>query len=198
MPALAGPFMTFVAEAVFASPGGGGFLMARAVRTSDTATLFDFFAETPLKRRPASEIDFFPIYADFGPGQAGVPYRAWLERHAWRGARPVRAARGAVPAADEAPGRAGGARGARKAFRLTDFQAYLFTVIAPILTASPGVARIFAPGGKPMKAGATFRNDDLAETLEWLAEDGARLFIDGDVGQAIVTQSARARRLSHL
>ena len=27
--ALAGVFMTFVAEAVFASPGGGGFLMAR-------------------------------------------------------------------------------------------------------------------------------------------------------------------------
>ena len=27
--ALAGVFMTFVAEAVFSSPGGGGFLMAR-------------------------------------------------------------------------------------------------------------------------------------------------------------------------
>ena len=27
--ALAGAFMTFVAEAVFAAPGGGGFLMAR-------------------------------------------------------------------------------------------------------------------------------------------------------------------------
>ena len=27
--ALAGMFMTFVAEAVFSSPGGGGFLMAR-------------------------------------------------------------------------------------------------------------------------------------------------------------------------
>lgn len=29
----------------------------------------------------------------------------------------------------------------------------------------------------------------MAETLEWLAEDGARLFVDGDVGKAIVAQS---------
>ncbi|MEX1060747.1 MAG: gamma-glutamyltransferase, partial [Methyloceanibacter sp.] len=67
--------------------------------------------------------------------------------------------------------------------------AYLFTVIAPILTASEGVARIFAPGGKLMKAGENFRNEELAETLAWLAEDGARLFLDGDVGKAIVAQS---------
>ena len=45
--ALAGALMTFVAEAVFASPGGGGFLMARRADRSD-ATLFDFFTETPL------------------------------------------------------------------------------------------------------------------------------------------------------
>jgi gamma-glutamyltranspeptidase/glutathione hydrolase len=30
--ALAGIFMTFVAEAVFASPGGGGFFMARRAK----------------------------------------------------------------------------------------------------------------------------------------------------------------------
>ena len=44
-------------------------------------------------------------------------------------------------------------RAARQGFPLTDFQAYLFTVIAPILTASQGVARIFAPDGKPMTGG---------------------------------------------
>ena len=40
-----------------------------------------------------------------------------------------------------------------------------------------------------MEAGETFRNEELADTLEWLAEDGARLFVDGDVGQAIVAES---------
>ena len=36
---------------------------------SDAVSLFDFFAETPRKRRPSSQIDFFPIYADFGPAK---------------------------------------------------------------------------------------------------------------------------------
>jgi gamma-glutamyltranspeptidase/glutathione hydrolase len=78
---------------------------------------------------------------------------------------------------------------ARAGFPLTAFQAYLFTVIAPILTASPSVASIFAPNGALMQAGDIFRNPDLGETLAWLAEDGAKLFSDGDVGRAIVAQS---------
>jgi len=40
---VAGLFMTFVAEAVFASPGGGVFPMAWWA-DSDVVTLFDFFA----------------------------------------------------------------------------------------------------------------------------------------------------------
>ncbi|HTP37160.1 MAG TPA: gamma-glutamyltransferase, partial [Methyloceanibacter sp.] len=185
--ALAGIFMTFVAEAVFSSPGGGGFLMARR-QGRDDATLLDFFAETPLKRRPASEVSFYPIHADFGPAKQ--------EFHIGPGSS---ATPGVVPglfAMHEAlctlpmkrlvePA----VRAARQGFPLTEFQAYLFTVIAPILTASQGVASIFAPDGKPMTAGTTFRNEELGETLEWLAEDGARLFVDGDVGQAIVAQS---------
>ncbi len=185
--ALAGVFMTFVAEAVFSSPGGGGFLMARRAN-KDSASLFDFFAETPLKRRPASEINFYPIDADFGP--ARQEFHIGLGSSATPGVVPGLSAihealctlpmkRLVEPAV----------RAARQGFPLTDFQAYLFTVIAPILTASESVARIFAAGGKPMQAGATFRNEELADTLEWLAEDGARLFIDGDVGQAIIAQS---------
>ena len=140
------------------------------------------------KRRAASEVAFFPIHADFGPAKQ--------EFHIGLGSS---ATPGMVPglfAIHEALCRLPmkrlvepAARAARAGFPLSAFQAYLFTVIAPILTASQGVARIFAPGGKPMKAGETFRNEELAETLDWLAEDGARLFVDGDVGQAIVAES---------
>ena len=66
--ALAGAFMTFVAEAVFASPGGGGFLMARQAG-SGRCTLFDFFVDTPLRRRAGGEVSFFPIHANFGPAK---------------------------------------------------------------------------------------------------------------------------------
>src|SRR4029450_5407926 len=57
-------------------------------------------------------------------------------------------------------------RAAHSGFELTEFQAYLFTVIAPILTASEGVAKIFAPGGKLMTAGETVRNEGPAEMLQ--------------------------------
>jgi gamma-glutamyltranspeptidase/glutathione hydrolase len=184
---LAGAFMAFVAEAVFCSPGGGGFLMARSAE-SDKATLFDFFVETPRKRRPASETSFYPIHADFGPAKQ--------EFHIGLGAT---ATPGVVPglfSMHEALCRLPmkrlvepAVRAAREGFPLSAFQAYLFTVIAPILTASPGIAWIFAPDGKLLEAGQTFRNEGLAETLAWLAEDGARLFIDGDVGKVIVAQS---------
>ncbi len=192
---LAGLFMTFVAEAVFSSPGGGGFLMARRAG-SDKVTLFDFFAETPLKRRPSHEIDFYPIHADFGPAKQ--------EFHIGVGSS---ATPGVVPglfAMHEELCRLPmkrlvepSVRAARAGFPLSAFQAYLLTVIAPILKATTGVAKIFSPDGTLLKAGETFSNPDLAETIAWLAEDGARLFLDGDVGQAIVAQQRDGGYLTH-
>ena len=185
--AIAGMCMAFVAEAVFASPGGGGFLMARRAE-SDQVKLFDFFVETPLQKRRASEVSFFPIHADFGPAKQ--------EFHIGLGASATPGVAQGLFAVHEALGRLPmkrlvepAVRAGRAGFPLTPFQAYLFTVIAPILTASEGARAIFAPGGKLLEAGATFRNEGLAETLEWLAEDGARLFADGDVGRTIATQS---------
>ncbi|HKQ55898.1 MAG TPA: gamma-glutamyltransferase, partial [Methyloceanibacter sp.] len=192
--ALAGALMAFVAEAVFASPGGGGFLMARRAG-DDRAALIDFFVETPLKRR--ADAAFFPIDADFGPAKQ--------EFHIGQGSS---ATPGAIPglfAIHEALCRLPmkrlaepASRAARAGFPLSAFQAYLLTVIAPILTASPGVARIFAPGGKPMREGEILRNEKLGECLEWVAEDGPRLFVDGDVGRAIVAeQVSGGRHLGH-
>ncbi|HUU66883.1 MAG TPA: gamma-glutamyltransferase [Methyloceanibacter sp.] len=185
--AIAGVYMAFVAEAVFASPGGGGFLMARRAE-ANAVKLFDFFVDTPLKRRKSDEVEFFPINADFGP--------ATQEFHIGLGSTATPGMAQGLFAMHEAYARLPmtrlvepAVRAARSGFPLTSFQAYLFTVIAPILTASDGAKAIFAPGGELMKADDTFRNPELAETLTWLAEDGARLFVDGDVGRAIVAQS---------
>ena len=57
---VAGLYMTFVAEAVFASPGGGGFLMARRAGSGKIA-LYDFFAQTPKQKRHERDIEFYPI-----------------------------------------------------------------------------------------------------------------------------------------
>lgn len=183
--AIAGVCMSFVAEAVFASPGGGGFLMARQAGRRE-AKLFDFFVETPLKRR--RDVSFFPIHADFGP--------ATQEFHIGLGSSAAPGVAQGLFAMHDALGRLPMTRlvepavsAGRAGFLLNAFQAYLFTVIAPILKESEGARALFAPGGKLLEAGDTFRNEGLAETLAWLAEDGARLFVDGDIGQAIAAQS---------
>ncbi|MEM7398069.1 MAG: gamma-glutamyltransferase [Pseudomonadota bacterium] len=184
--AIAGVCMSFVAEPVFSSPGGGGFLMARQAERSD-ARLFDFFVETPLQRRPENEVSFFPIEADFGParqefhigfGSSAAPgvVQGLFTIHEAYGRLPMK--RLVEPAVNAA----------KRGFPITAFQAYLFTVIAPILKNSEGARAIFAPGGDLLKQGETFRNADLAETLSWLAEDGPWLFTEGDIGQAIAAQ----------
>ena len=143
--AIAGVCMSFVAEAVFASPGGGGFLMARQAG-SNAVKLFDFFVETPLRRRPASEVSFFPMEADFGP--------ATQEFHIGLGASATPGVAQGLFALHEAYARLPmkrlvepAVRAAHQGFPLTSFQSYLFMVIAPILMEGEGARAIFAPSG---------------------------------------------------
>ncbi|MEW8395161.1 MAG: gamma-glutamyltransferase [Candidatus Thiodiazotropha sp.] len=53
-----------VAEPVLASPGGGGFLTAKPVRSDPL--VYDFFAQTPKRKLHGGETGFYPIEADFG------------------------------------------------------------------------------------------------------------------------------------
>ncbi len=183
---LAGIAMACVAEPVLASLGGGGFLMARQA-DGDTA-LYDFFVDTPRHRRPASEAPIEAIFADFGPvtqefhiglGTSATPglVPGLFAIHEAHCSLPM--ARLFAPAIDAA----------RSGMRLTRFQAYLFGVIAPILTASNCARATFAPGGRLLGEGEVLKNTGLAKTFERLAEEGESLFIDGEIGQAICAQS---------
>ncbi|HDN69007.1 MAG TPA: gamma-glutamyltransferase, partial [Gammaproteobacteria bacterium] len=62
--AMAGLCAACVAEPVLTSLGGGGFLLAH--QRGGRNTLYDFFVQTPMHRRSVSELDFYPILADFG------------------------------------------------------------------------------------------------------------------------------------
>ena len=61
---IAAQFAACVAEPVLASLGGGGFLLAHPGH--GTPTVYDFFVQTPIRKRPANEVDFYPINVDFG------------------------------------------------------------------------------------------------------------------------------------
>lgn len=185
--AVAAVLVACVPEVVLCSIGGGGFLMAHVAERRRTL-LYDFFPQTPRIKRPEAEIDLRPIHADFGParqefhiglGATATPglVQGLFAVHADVGRLPMR--RLAEPAV----------RIAREGVVVSDFHAYLFKVIAPILTASAGARQMFAPGGELLKAGDVYRNVALADALEALAHEGPRLFTEGEIARAIVDQS---------
>ena len=118
-------------------------------RRATRSALYDAFADTPLHSAvPQSEVEFYAIEADFGP--AKQEFHIGLGSSATPGVVPGFFALHARPLPTAHDGGSSSPRYARRAraFRLSEFQAYLFTVIAPILTASAGAAAIFAPEGK--------------------------------------------------
>ena len=59
-----------IAEPLLASLGGGGFLLA--LEEGSKPTVYDFFCQTPKKRRPDGEVDFFPIIANSSASQTNL------------------------------------------------------------------------------------------------------------------------------
>ncbi len=185
--ALAGLLASCVPEVVLSSIGGGGFMMAHLAESGETR-LYDFFAETPRRQRATQDIEFYPIEADFGP--ATQIFHIGAGSSATPGIVPglfaihddlcrLPMSRIAEPAA----------RVARAGVAMTEFQAYLFTIIEPILTATPNAAKYFAPGGRLLAGDDIYRVPEFADTLEALAQEGSRLFTEGEIAQAIVAQA---------
>jgi len=185
---IAGLFAACIPEVVLASLGGGGFLMARgAGGNTNTTRLYDFFVDTPLTKRAEAEQDFRTITVDFGTQTQD--FQIGLGASATPGMVPglfaihqdlarLPMSRLVEPAL----------RAARQGVTQNAYQSYLFSIIPGILSGDPKAAKWFAPAGRMLAAGEVAKNEALAETLEWLAEDGARLFVDGPIGQEIVRQ----------
>ena len=184
---IAGLLAACVPEVVLASLGGGGFLMAY-VAERNTTTLYDFFVDTPRQKRPLAEQDFRTITVDFGTqtqdfqiglGATATPgmVPGLFAIHDDLARLPMK--RLVEPAV----------RAASHGVVQNAYQAYLFSIIPSILSDDPKAAQWFAPSGGMLKEGALLQNTALAETFAWLAEDGARLFVDGPIGQKIMQQS---------
>ncbi len=185
--AVAGLFAACVAEPILASPGGGGFLMVDDP-THEGCRLYDFFVDTPRQKRPAGESEFFAVEVDFGP--ATQEFHIGLGAAATPGFVPglytVHRAHGRLGMADLL---APAARAAREGISVNAFQAYLFSIAAPIYTHQPESAAIFAPGGTPLRDGETLRNPALADAFDLLARTGEDLFRNGEIAQEMLRQS---------
>lgn len=165
--AISGLAMACVCEPVLCSPGGGGFATLRDGSTGEISVI-DFFPHTPLVRRQPDNKGVKEVVVDFGtatqafhigPGTSATPgFAAGLKALHAKGAR-LAMADLIQPAADAA----------RAGITMTPYQHFLCTVVAPILTATPDAANLFAPGGTLVEPGVVFRNPGLADALEIIA-----------------------------
>lgn len=193
--AVAATFMACVVEPTLTSLGGGGFLLAHSNDGKDT--LFDFFTQTPSQApsdRPSrwpncQQPDFYPIEANFGDaiqefhiglGSIAVPgvFAGLLAVHKKLGRLPLSVV--VEPAVNRA----------RAGVVVTEFQAYCYQLLEPILIATAGVRAIYAPLGARLKAGDHLQMPEFAGTLEHLAslgnEKALRAFYEGEIAQKTV------------
>ena len=150
------------------------------------AHFFDFFANMPgLGLRGGRKARKVDVRVDYG-GAVGV-YRAGAASVAvpglLRGLLEVHAAHGKLPLKRLV---SPAIRAAREGVPLSRLQAYLFTLIEPILTLTPEARTLFAPKGRLLQAGELLKNPEYAGFLERLPDEGANAFYTGDTARALV------------
>ncbi len=180
--AVAAVLTSFAAESPLTGLGAGGYML---VHDSERSALLDFFVAAPGRDGIERHSELVPAPVVFTPdvsqvfnigaASCGVPGMApGLER--------ALADYGTLGF----PDLVGPAiEAARNGVQVSTLQAYLFGILAPILTHEPEGAGIYAPGGRILGAGDVFRWEDLALALERLAADGAAPFCSGDIASGV-------------
>jgi gamma-glutamyltranspeptidase/glutathione hydrolase len=181
--AVAAVLMSFVAEAPLTGPGAGGFMLVHTAGGEDH--LLDFFVAAPGAATTATPAELLPIDVHFsddavqrfnvGPSSCGVYGTT-------RGLAEALERFGSLPLPDLA---AAPARAAREGIPVVPIQAYLFQVLEPIVRTTPECAAIYAPGGRLLREGDTFRLPELGDLLERLGAEGPGFLYDGDVATAV-------------
>lgn len=195
--ALAAMLTSFAAEPLLTGLGAGGYMLVAPGRdggplwpAGGDPVLLDFFVEVPGRGAdPGARAELVPIDVSFGDavqlfnvGAASVGTYGM--------------ARG-ICAAAERFGRIGLAElavpavaHARVGVPLNEPQAYVVEILEGIVTLTPEVAAIYAPGGALLHVGEPVRQPELADALERLAAEGARPFYEGEIAAAIVAALA--------
>ncbi len=184
--AVAAAFVSWVAESPLTGPGAGGFMLVH--RAADRSTrVFDFFVAVPglgLGRERRREMDAVDV--DFSGGSTQVFH--------------IGGASVAVPGAALGLEQAHGSFGtlpwkelfgpaielARDGVELTRAQAYLHAILDLILRHTPESCAVYEHDGERLSAGDVLVQEDLAGTLELLAERGADELYHGELAKAIV------------
>ena len=183
--AIGAMLVSFVCEPLLTGLGAGGYMLVAP--PGRAPVLLDFFVEAPGRGGPtAGRAELIPVTISFGEavqvfnigaasvGSYGAP--AGLCAAADRFGR--------IPLAELV--RPASAL-ARAGVRLNAEQAYVFELLADLVTATPEARALFAPHGEVVREGDTIRQPELADALERLGAEGATPFYTGDIARAIVT-----------
>ncbi|MEX2657139.1 MAG: gamma-glutamyltransferase [Balneolales bacterium] len=182
---VAAHFAACVAEPVLSSLAGGGFLLAQTAK--DAPSLYDFFVQTPLRRRPSSEVDFFPISADFGEtrqefhigmGSFATPgtVKGLFAVHRDLCTMPMN--RLIEPAVALA----------RNGVVINAFQAYIIDIVRAVFSAYPETLEAYGSThtpGRLAQEGDLLRQPALADCMESLANEGEAFFYRGEIAQEV-------------
>ncbi len=183
-----------VSEPVLASLGGGGFLTARAV--DQKPVVYDFFVQTPSTPVPHQDSDFYPVLVDFGATQQEfhIGTGSIATPGVVKGLFEIQRELGVMPMTEcFAPA----IETARRGLRLNALQAYLYSIVSPMLLASRDAQALYGKdGANILEEGDTQRFPQMADLMETLAIEGPDLFYRGEVAQAIIHQCEAGGHLS--
>ena len=148
--------------------------------------MFDFFSQTPIKKKPVSNLDFRPVSLDFGDtkqtfhiglGAVAIPSNlaGLYHIHKRLGTMPLKEI--AKPAI----------KIAREGYKLNEFGAFCFKIVEPIIRSSQEAKSIYVRDDKLIGVGEYFSMPQWADTLEYLSQNGLDEFYRGEIAQKIVT-----------
>ena len=181
---VASAFVSWVAESPLTGPGGGGFMLIHSARDGSDR-LLDFFVAVP--------------GADLPPGDAepmvsvDVPFDERTTQVFLIGpaAVAVPGAPAGLAAAHRRFGRlpwveliAPAVEVARRGVVLNAGQAFLHDILDAILRHEDEGRDVYGRDA-PLEEGQTVVMDDLANTLEWLAAEGAETFYRGELARRV-------------
>jgi gamma-glutamyltranspeptidase/glutathione hydrolase len=181
--AIAAVLTSFVTESPLTGFGAGGFMLVHDPGREDV--LIDFFVAAGGSDGAERGAELIPIPVHFdertvqifnvGAASCGVPGNpAGIDHAASRF--------GSMPLAELA---SEGIRVGREGVQVNQLQGYLFEILAPILTSTPESAALYAPEGRILREGETFRYPEMADALERFAAEGAEPFYRGEVARQV-------------
>lgn len=182
---VAAHFAACVCEPVLASLGGGGYLLAHP--RNKKKIVYDYFVQTPQVRRNKTDLDFYPISANFGTthqtfhigrGSIATPgtVKGLFAIHKDLCSIPIHEL--VQPAIFLA----------KDGVTINSFQAYIVDIVKPILSASQEAKAIFcSPNSKEqlVRKGEQHKQPQLAACLEALSREGESLFYQGEIAHLI-------------